>query len=46
MMGQKLGGQGRLFYSFDLDAHVPETHLLRGIDRCLDLSDLRTQLAD
>lgn len=46
MMGQRSNGQGRLFYAFDLDAHVPDTHLLRGIDRCFDLSDLRTQLAD
>lgn len=46
MMGQRSSGQGRLFYAFDLDADVPENHLLRGIDRCLDLSDLRTQLAD
>src|SRR3546814_18653867 len=46
MMGQRSSGQGRLFYAFDLDAHVPDNHLLRGIDQCLDLSDLRTQLAD
>ena len=24
---------------FNLEYHVPEDHLLRGIDRCLDLSD-------
>ncbi|MCO2161307.1 transposase, partial [Pseudomonas aeruginosa] len=46
MMGQLPGGQQRLFYSFNLEDHVPAQHLLRGIDQCLDLSDLRTYLAD
>ena len=46
MMGKQSTGQGRFFYSFNLDAHVPETHLLRGIDRCLDLSDLHQRLAE
>jgi transposase len=38
-------GQDKLFYSFNIDNHVPRTHLLRGIDRALDLSDLREHLA-
>jgi transposase len=46
MMGQQNAGQERLFYSFNLEEHVPQEHLLRGIDRCLDLSDLRLHLAD
>ena len=45
MMGQRTGGQKKLFYSFNLDDQVPADHLLRGIDRCLDLGDLRRQLA-
>jgi transposase len=45
MMGRGPGGHEQLFYSFNLDAHVPADHLLRGIDRCLDLSELRQQLA-
>jgi transposase len=45
MMGQRCGGQEQLFYAFSLDEHVPADHLLRGIDRCLDLSELRRQLA-
>lgn len=45
MMGQQGGGQDRLFYSFNLDEHVPQDHLLRGIDQFLDLSDLRQHLA-
>ena len=32
MMGQRGGSQDRLFYSFNLDNHVPSNHLLRGID--------------
>lgn len=46
MMGQLLSGQARLFYSFNLEDHIPANHLLRRIDRCLDLSDLRHYLAD
>jgi transposase len=45
MMGQQAGNQERLFYSFNLEEHVPADHLLRGIDRFLDLSALRRQLA-
>jgi transposase len=45
MMGQGSGGQKPLFYSFNLDDHVPADHLLRGIDHCLDLGDLRRHLA-
>jgi transposase len=44
MMGQSGGDQNRLFYSFKLDEHVPADHLLRGIDRFLDLSELRRHL--
>lgn len=45
MMGQQGNVQGQLFYSFNLDHHVPTDHLLRGIDQFLDLSDLRRHLA-
>lgn len=45
MMGQHSGNQDRLFYSFNLDEHVPADHLLRTINRFLDLSDLRQHLA-
>ena len=45
MMGQQGGNQDRLFYSFNLDTHVPPDHLLRGIDRFLDLGELRQHLA-
>jgi transposase len=43
-MGQRSGIQDRLFYSFNLDEHVPTDHLLRGIDRYLDLTDLHQHL--
>ena len=46
MMGQLSSGQERLFYSFNIEDHIPANHLLRNIDRCLDLSDLRHYLAD
>ena len=46
MMGQQSGGQDRLFYSFNLEEHIPQNHLLRGIDQCLDLSELRQHLAN
>jgi transposase len=45
MMGQQAGAQEQLFYSFKLESHVPHDHLLRGIERVLDLSELRRHLA-
>jgi transposase len=45
MMGQNSGNQNHLFYSFNLEDHVPTNHLLRGIDQFLDLADLRAYLA-
>lgn len=45
MRGDQDGEQEQLSYSFSLEDHVPKDHLLRGIDRFLDLSELRGQLA-
>lgn len=45
MMGRQDTGQAPLFYSFNLEDHVPTNHLLRGIDRFLDLSELHEHLA-
>src|SRR4030095_15062120 len=45
MMGPHSGNQDRLFYAFNLDDQVQSEHLLRGIDPCLDLGDLRKHLA-
>lgn len=44
MMGERTVSQESLFYSFNLERHVPADHLLRSIDRFVDLSDLREQL--
>lgn len=46
MMGFQTDSQERLFYSFSLEDPVPQNHLLRGIDRYLDLSSLRQHLTD
>ena len=46
MIGLQTDHQKRLFYSFDLEEHVPQNHLLRGINQHLDLSDLRQHLSE
>jgi transposase len=45
MMGSNDKPQKELFYAFNLEDVVPQDHLLRDIDRFLDLSDLREYLA-
>ena len=45
MMGDRLVMQESLFYQFRLDDHVPGDHMLRLIDRFLDLDGLRRYLA-
>ncbi|MCH8867777.1 MAG: transposase, partial [Proteobacteria bacterium] len=45
MMGSNDKSQDEFFYSFNLEDVVPEDHLLRSIDRFLDLSNLREHLA-
>jgi transposase len=44
MMGERTVAQEALFYSFNLERHVPADHLLRWIDRFVDLSDIREHL--
>lgn len=44
-MGSQGAGQAPLFYAFNLEDHIPGDHLLRGIDRFMDLSELRQHLA-
>ena len=46
MMGPKQEAQAALFYEFSLEDHVPQDHLLRSIDRFVDLSSIRGHLAD
>jgi transposase len=45
MMGERRVAQGTLFYDFSLEDHVPADHLLRSIDRFVDLGSVRTHLA-
>ena len=45
MMGERTVTQEELFYGFCLEQHVPANHLLRAIDRFVDLSDIRQKLA-
>ena len=45
MMGERQVDQAVLFYEFSLERHVPQDHLLRAIDRFVDLSGVRRDLA-
>lgn len=44
-MGEQVVMQEELFYGFSLERHVPADHLLRAIDRFVDLSAIRRHLA-
>jgi transposase len=44
MMGEPTVMQEALFNSFSLEQHVPTDHLLRSIDRFVDLSSVREHL--
>jgi transposase len=44
MMGERKVDQGKLFYEFSLERHVPQDHLLRSIDRFVDLEGVRAHL--
>jgi len=44
MMGDRRVDQGALFYEFSLERHVPQDHLLRSIDRFVDLEGVRAHL--
>ena len=43
-MGEGTVAQEALFYRFSLERHVPDNHLLRSIDRFVDLSGIREHL--
>ncbi|MEA3388115.1 MAG: IS1182 family transposase [Pseudomonadota bacterium] len=45
MMGERQVDQAALFYEFSIERHVPQDHLLRAIDRFVDLSEIRRDLA-
>lgn len=40
MMGERQSDQGALFYEFSLESYVPVDHMLRSIDRFVDLRDV------
>ena len=44
MMGKRRVMQEALFYGFSFERHIPDNHLLRKIDRFVDLSGLRAHL--
>jgi transposase len=44
MMGHRQVEQAALFYEFSLERHVPPDHLLRSIDRFVELSEVRREL--
>ena len=46
MMGRLNDDQEQFFYSFRLDEAVPDDHAVRGIAGVLDLSWVRSELAD
>ena len=46
MIGPRQEAQAALFYEFSMEDHVPQDHLLRSIDRFVDLSSIRAYLAD
>jgi transposase len=45
MMGHRQVEQAALFYEFSLEKHVPPDHLLRSIDRFVELGEVRRELA-
>src|SRR5277367_770573 len=45
MMGHQLFEQTALFYEFSLERHVPTDHLLRSIDRFVEVDGLRRELS-
>ena len=44
MMGERTVMQEALFYGFSLERHVPSDHMLRSINRFVDLSGVRAHL--
>ena len=44
MMGRQSDFQASLFYDFNLEDHVPRDHVLRAIDRFIDLDEVRAHL--
>jgi len=45
MMGHRQVEQAALFYAFSLEGYVPPDHLLRSIDRFVELGEVWRELA-
>jgi transposase len=45
MMGHRQVEQTALFYEFSLERHIPADHLLRSIDRFVEVGEVRRELA-
>ena len=46
MLESKQEAQGALFYELSIEDNVPQDHLLRSIDRFVDLSSVHPNLAE
>jgi len=45
MMGERQVQQDALFYEFSLERHIPAEHLVRSVDRFVELDRVRCELA-
>ena len=45
MMGSRQEALSALFYEFSIEGHVPADHILRAVDRFVDLGGIRQHLA-
>jgi transposase len=45
MMGSRQQAQSALFYEFSIETHVPADHMLRAVNRFVDLAGIRQHLA-
>jgi transposase len=45
MLGPRQVDQSVLFYEFSLEGHIPADHMLRSVDRFVDLTEVRRELA-
>jgi len=43
-MAARQEAQSALFYEFAIESHVPSDHMLRAVDRLVDLAGLRQHL--
>jgi len=46
MVGPRQEAQAALVYEVRWDDHIPQDHVLRSVDRCVDLGTIRAHLSD